>query len=148
MRLKGIARILIFSSFFLLNITSARAQGRWIKLAPIPESSEESTFVSAGSKIYVIGGYPTGENKAPKGLVQEYDTGTDTWTKKKNMPQPTHQAAAAEYHGKIYLFGGAVQPAANGPNQFPTSNAWEYDPVADSWKALAPMPTARQLRNE
>ena len=143
LRLKETARILIFSSFFLLSITSADAQGRWIKLAPIPEPSEESTFVSVGGKIYVIGGYPAGENKAPKGLVQEYDTATDTWTKKKNMPQPTHQAAAAEYHGKIYLFGGAVQLVANGPNHFPTSNAWEYDPVADSWKALAPMPTAR-----
>jgi N-acetylneuraminic acid mutarotase len=141
--LKCIARILIFASYFLLSITSARAQGRWIKLAPIPESSEESTFVTVNGKIYVIGGYPPGEDKAPKGLVQEYDTAIDTWTKKKNMPQPTDQAAVAEYHGKIYLFGGAVQPVANGPNQFPTSDAWEYDPATDSWKALAPMPTAR-----
>ena len=39
--------------------------------------------------------------------------------------------------------GGAVQPVAGGPNQFPTSNAWEYDPAADSWKSLAPMPTSR-----
>jgi N-acetylneuraminic acid mutarotase len=141
--LKCIARMLVFASFLLLSIASARAQGRWIKLAPIPESSEESTFVAVGGKIYVIGGYPPGDNKAPKGLVQEYDTATDTWTKKKNMPLPAHQAAAAEYHGKIYLFGGGVQPVANGPNQFPTNNSWEYDPSADSWKALASMPTAR-----
>jgi len=30
-----------------------------------------------------------------------------------------------------------------GPNWVPINNAWEYDPVKDSWKALAPMPTAR-----
>jgi len=135
--------MLVFASFLLLSVSNARAQGRWIKLAPIPESSEESTFVTVGSKIFVIGGNPAGENKAPKGLVQEYDTAVDKWTKKKDMPQPTYQAAAAEYHGKIYLFGGAVQPASNGPNEFPTNNAWEYDPAEDSWKALAPMPTAR-----
>jgi N-acetylneuraminic acid mutarotase len=141
--IERIARMVVFASFLSLSITNACAQGRWIKLAPIPESSEESTFVTVNGKIYVIGGNPAGEDKAPKGLVQEYDPATDKWTKKKNMPQPTHQAAAAEYRGKIYLFGGGVQPVANGPNQFPTNNAWEYDPAADSWKALAPMPTAR-----
>ena len=25
----------------------------------------------------------------------------------------------------------------------PIDNVWEYDPAADSWKALAPMPTKR-----
>ena len=59
------------------------------------------------------------------------------------MPVATHHAAIAEYQGKIYLMGGAVQPVAGGPNQFPTNNAWEYDPAADSWKALTAMPTSR-----
>ncbi len=138
-----IARILVLASFVLLYASSVPAQGRWIKLAPIPEPSVESTFVTAGDKIFVLGGSPAGDNTTPKGLVLEYDTATDRWTKKKNMPLPTHQAATAEYHGKIYLFGGAVQPVVSGPNLFPTSNAWEYDPAADSWKALALMPTAR-----
>jgi N-acetylneuraminic acid mutarotase len=141
--MERIARMLVLASFLLLTVTNTSAQGRWIKLAPIPEASQESTCVAVNGKIYVFGGNPAGENKPPKGLVQEYDTAADKWTKKRNMPQPTHQAAAAEYHGKIYLFGGGAQPVANGPNQFPTNNAWEYDPAADSWKALAPMPTAR-----
>jgi len=137
------ARLLVLALFALLFVDNASAQGRWIKLAPIPESSVESTSVTLADKIYVLGGTPAVDNTTPKGLVLEYDTATDRWTKKKNMPLPTHQAAAAEYQGKIYLFGGAVQPVANGPNLIPTSNAWEYDPTADSWKALAPMPTAR-----
>lgn len=143
LRADRIARMLVFASFVFLSVSNVSAQGRWIKLAPIPESSVESTFVTVGDNIYVLGGSPAGDNMTPKGIVLEYDTTTDRWTKKKNMPLPTHQAAAAEYHGKIYLFGGAVQPASNGPNQFPTSNAWEYDPAADMWRALAPMPTAR-----
>lgn len=127
----------------LLVLPAARAQGRWTQAAPLPEMAEEFSFAAANQKIYLLGGNPLGDSAAPKGLVQEYDPAADHWTKKKPMPVPTHHAAAAEYHGKIYLFGGGVQPAAGGPNQFPTSNAWEYDPAADSWRALAPMPTAR-----
>ena len=32
-------------------------------------------------------------------------------------------------------------PGANGWE--PVDNAWEYDPAADSWRALAPMPGKR-----
>lgn len=118
------------------------APGKWGRLAPIPEKSEEYTFADANGKIYVFGGLPTGTNPPP-GLVQEYDTATDKWTKKKNMPMGIHHAAAATLNGKIYLFGGQVQLKPGGPTQIPISNTWEYDPAGDSWKALAAMPTAR-----
>ena len=118
-------------------------QGRWVKLAPVPEQSEEFSFVSGNGKIYLFGGNPIGENGAPPGFVQVYDAATDTWARKKNMPFAAHHAAAAESRGKIYLFGGAGQLEPRGPNQIPLNNAWEYDPASDSWKALAPMPTAR-----
>lgn len=59
------------------------------------------------------------------------------------MPLPAHHLAAVGFDGKIYVFGGAAQPQSGGPNQVPVNNAWEYDPAADTWKALAPMPTAR-----
>jgi len=122
--------------------SSARAQGHWVKLAPLPEKSEEFSFVAANGKIYLFGGLAVA-NHPPKGLVQEYDPATDHWTKKKNMPLATHHAAIAEYRGKIYLFGGQAQLEPGGPTQIPLNNTWEYDPVADSWKALAPMPTVR-----
>jgi N-acetylneuraminic acid mutarotase len=114
-----------------------------MKAAPLPETSEEFSCVAANGKIYLIGGNPIGETGSPRGLVQEYNPATDTWVRKKPMPVATHHAAIAEYQGKIYLMGGAMQPVAGGPNQFPTANAWEYDPAADSWRALAPMPTGR-----
>ena len=118
-------------------------QGAWTKLAPLPRKSEEFSFASANGKIYLFGGNPTEDQAAPPGLVQEYDASSDRWTVKKNMPLAAHHLAAVGYAGKIYLFGGAIQPQAGGPNQLPVNSAWEYDPPADSWKALAPMPTAR-----
>lgn len=142
----AIHRIFLVSAAAWMILTlalGARAQGHWVKLAPLPETSEEFSFVAVGGKIFLFGGNPAGDTAAPRGLVLEYDSATDTWARKKQMPVPTHHAAVAEFHGKIYLFGGAVQQAAGGPNQFPTNNAWEYDPAGDSWKALAPMPTRR-----
>lgn len=118
------------------------APGKWGRLAPLPVKSEEFTFASVNGKIYLFGGLPVG-NKSALGLVQEYDPASNRWTEKKKMPLAIHHAAAAAYDGKIYLFGGQAQLQPGGPTQIPIANTWAYDPVNDSWKALAPMPTAR-----
>ena len=120
-----------------------RPAKRLVEKAQLPRTSEEFSFASTNGKIYLFGGNPSGDRQAPPGLVRKDDPAADRWTQKKNTPLPAHHLAAVGYTGKIYLFGGAIQPQPGGPNQFPANNAWEYDPVADSWKALAPMPTAR-----
>ena len=125
---------LIFS-----GVAQAQAQGRWVKLAPMPIKNEEFAFGSANGKLYVIGGNGDG----PTGLVQEYDPAADKWSRKKDMPLVSNHMAVAEYRGKLYVIGGAARLEPNGPNNVPLNNAWEYDPAADTWKALAPMPTRR-----
>lgn len=124
----------------------AQMQGRWVRLAPIPEPSEEYDSAVANGKLYLFGGNPVaegGKQGAPPGRVLEYDPAADRWTKKKNMPLSTHHNAVVGLSGKIYSFGGGVQRQPGGPTQFPIDNSWEYDPVADSWRALAPMPIRR-----
>ena len=117
--------------------------GRWTRLAPVPETSEERNGVVANGKLYLFGGNPVGLTGTPPGSVFEYDPAGDKWTKKKNMPLAAHHVAVAENGGKIYVFGGGVQKQAGGGAYVPANNAWEYDPAADSWKALAAMPTPR-----
>jgi len=55
--------------------------------------------------------------------------------------------AGAAANGKIYVMGGFVAPAETalplGAAWQPIDNAWQYDPVADSWKSLPPVPTKR-----
>jgi len=120
---------------------AAEAQGKWERLAPFPEPAEEILGAAAGGKMYVFAGLiPLWK---PMGLVYEYDPATDHWTKKKPMALPSHHVALTEYHGKIYAFGGFVYPQAGPPAWVPINNSWEYDPAADTWKALAPMPTKR-----
>lgn len=131
-------------------ISAAYAQ-KWSRLAPFPEPSEELWGASAGGKLYVFGAIAPGWK--PKSLVYEYDPDNNTWTKKKNMPLGLHHVAAVELDGKIYMMGGFKYPDAAKPGEKPNpgwqpiDNAWEYDPAADTWKALAPMPTKRGSSN-
>ena len=76
----------------------------------------------------------------PPGLVYEYDPGPDRWTRKKDIPVRVHHQAQAAYNGKLYIFGGCLR-AISGEGA--TANVWEFDPVADSYRALAPLPVKR-----
>ena len=127
-----------------LWISTAQAQ-KWGRLAAFPEASEELYGIGAGGKLYVFGGLAPGWK--PKALVYEYDPARDTWIKKKDMPLPSHHVALAELQGKIYVMGGFKSPDAGPAAWQPIDNAWEYDPAADSWKALAPLPTKRGSAN-
>src|SRR5712671_4430365 len=125
----------------LATTPAAYAQAKWVRLAPFPEPAEEILGAAAGGKMYVFAGLaPVWK---PMGMVYEYDPATDRWTKKKPMALPSHHVAFTEYHGKIYAFGGFVYPQSGPPAWVPINNSWEYDPAADTWKALAPMPMKR-----
>ena len=139
--MKRLAMVAIWILVLGIGWAVAQAPGRWVKLAPFPDPSEELYGAAANGKLYVFGGLAPGWN--PKGLVYEYDPSTGKWTKKKPMPLPSHHVAFADLNGKIYAFGGFVLPASGPAGWAPLNNAWEYDPAADTWKALAPMPTKR-----
>jgi hypothetical protein len=123
----------------VLLAASALTQSRWTRAAPFPEPDEELYGITVNGKMYVIGGF--GGGKA-RGIVFEYDPATDAWAKKKPMARPVHHQAMVAYQGKIYVFGGFVFPST-GAGWEPVDNAWEYDPVADTWKALPPLPGKR-----
>jgi N-acetylneuraminic acid mutarotase len=116
----------------------------WKKAAPFPQPDEELYGAAVSGKMYVMGGWDEGK---AAGLNYEYDPATDKWTQKRGMPRLAHHAAIATANGKLYVIGGFVPPK---DTQIPTGGAWEpiadtweYDPAADSWKSLAPVPTKR-----
>ena len=123
----------------VLLTTAVLAQSRWTKAAPFPDPDEELYGIAANGKMYVIGGFGGGKGR---GIAYEYDPAADKWAQKKPMARPAHHEALAEYRGKIYVFGGFVAPST-GAGWEPIDNVWEFDPVADSWKALAPLPGKR-----
>ncbi|MGZ5080360.1 MAG: Kelch repeat-containing protein [Usitatibacter sp.] len=128
-------------SLGVFTATCVHAQGKWVKLSPFPEPAEELLGAAANGKLYVFCGLAPGWK--PIGMVYEYDPATDKWAKKGAMPLLSHHVAFTEYRDKIYAFGGFVLPASGPAAWAPVDNAWEYDPAADSWKALAPMPSKR-----
>ncbi len=115
-------------------------RGKWIKLAPFPQPIGELLGAAVNGKLYASQGLLPGFK--PAGLVYEYDPARDAWTGKRPMPHPVHHAAVAALNGKMYVFGGFDLPGGP-PGWNPVSDAWEYDPSADGWRQLAPMPTAR-----
>jgi tyrosinase-like protein/Kelch motif protein/kelch motif-containing protein len=142
---RGVAMLALIVS--LVFATSAMAQmpiNPWKKAAPFPEPDEELYGAALNGKMYVMGGWDDGK---AAGINYEYDSATDKWTQKKGMPRAAHHAAIATANGKLYVIGGFVPPK---DTQIPTGGAWEpiadvweYDPAADSWKSLGPMPTKR-----
>src|SRR6266850_1743769 len=135
---------LIVSLVFATAATAQMPINPWKKAAPFPEPDEELYGAALNGKMYVMGGWDEGK---AAGINYEYDSATDKWTQKKGMPRAAHHAAIATANGKLYVIGGFVPPK---DTQIPTGGAWEpiadvweYDPAADSWKSLGPMPTKR-----
>jgi len=133
------AMFLVFAASVLAQAQEPTPGGyRWTKAAPFPEPQEELYGLALNGKMYVIGGFgPRGD---PPGIVYEYDPKLDKWSKKKNLPVPVHHQAQAAYNGKIYIFGGCAKQLIG---ESAVDNTWEYDPVADSYRALAPLPVKR-----
>jgi N-acetylneuraminic acid mutarotase len=52
------------------------------------------------------------------------------------MPAAHDHLGVATLNGKIYAFGGFTHTTHQGAN----TDAFEYDPVTDHWRQLAPMP--------
>src|SRR5205823_242458 len=97
-------------------------QGKWIRLAPLPQGTGELLGVPVNGRIVASQGLLPGFK--PAGLVVEYDPAADAWTQKKPMPHPIHHAAVTAQNGKMYVFGGFDLPSAGAPG---------WNPVADTW---------------
>jgi N-acetylneuraminic acid mutarotase len=141
--------ILILAVFTTLvaapPVTRVLAGPVWKMSAPLPAAIAEIVAATVQGKIYVLSGLDNAPGPAthtPTGFNWQYDPTTNAWISRKSMPVPAHHVAVAAWNDKIYVFGGFVRPPTLAAWQ-PTSNAWEYDPVTDGWKALAPLPTPR-----
>jgi N-acetylneuraminic acid mutarotase len=137
----GVALSVALTPAFAQTPPAPTAAQPWVTLAPFPDPSEELLGATANGKLYVFAGLAPGWK--PKSLVFEYDPASNAWSKKKPMALPSHHIAFATLGDKIYAFGGFKYPDSGPPGWQPIDNAWEYNPAADEWKPLAPMPTKR-----
>ena len=117
--------------------SAAQAQGSWTTKAPVPARLNEVTLAAVGGKLHVMGGSVLGFT-GPYHV--QYDPANDSWRVRAPLPRALDHIGSAVLNGKVYLIGGFVGGGVHRDGQ---NTAFEYDPVSDTWRILAPMKAGR-----
>ncbi len=107
----------------------------WTESVPSPVALYESQGLAARGRLYVFGGYHSGQIEASSQSLA-FDPATGRWTPLAPLPAPVTHAGQALLGDKIYLAGGFLGDHP-GP---PTDHVWAYDITADTWAAGPPLP--------
>ena len=137
----------------IVLIAAASLPGQWASGPPLPVARSEVAVTTLGDDIYVIGGYANGN--VDQSLVQTFRPiarcghapgistviscakVVGTWRGAAPLPRGLNHVGAVGYHGKVYAFGGFAAQ-----NDSAVSDANVYDPKANLWSAIAPLPRA------
>ena len=113
------------------------ATDTWAKGPELGVHRFNATGSAANGKVYVIAGFQ--KDNIQLAVVEEFDPGTNTWIKKKDIPTPRHEIMPTSpvAGGKIYVIGGVDNDKILGVVE-------EYDPAADKWAEKKAMPTKRR----
>ena len=133
------------------NPVNAATPDSWTLMAPMQVARSDFAIVTAGDKIYAIGGSTesgyipntVGNNYTDKGWIsninEEYDPATDMWVFKKPMPTSRYGLVAAAYQNKIYCIGGVVDwHVGYFINRTRINEV--YNPATDTWEKRAAVP--------
>jgi Kelch motif len=94
-------------------------------------------------RIYAVGGILLhGPINTCTGANEVYNTVTDTWINRTEMPTPRVNFGIAVYESKIYCIGGSTTNKVV-TSQVVTGKNEVYDPSTDTWETKSPMPTPR-----
>ena len=105
----------------------------WINAKVMPIKKSEFGICSFGKDIYCVGGYTTG---SPTGNCVCYNTETNEWAAKADIPSKRHGLSTSLVDGKIYAFGGV----ATSTSKFNEC----YDILSNTWTTKASLPRAKQ----
>lgn len=107
----------------------------WSERASLPTLRNNPAIVTLDSFIYVIGGGgATNDIWKPIATVECYNTKTDKWSSKKDLPNVLFKPGALIVNNKIVVLGG--QNAAS----LSLSQILIYDAINDNWKAITSLP--------
>src|SRR6185503_14020250 len=110
----------------------------WTRLPAMPTARDHLAAAAIGGTFYAVGGRASGTLFA---RLEAFDPDAGAWrTGLARMPTARGGLAAAALGGRFFAFGGEGN-TANPLGVFPDTES--YDPAADRWERLAPMPTPR-----
>jgi hypothetical protein len=111
---------------------------KWAPIAPCTDIRHALAVTSAGSSVYVIGGWRDGS--ACSATIEVYDTILDQWATLASM-QLARRLLGACVHGKhIFVFGGNC----NDPHWF-TNKAEKYNLDSNTWQYISDVPDSGEM---
>ncbi len=117
------------------------ATNTWSTGASMPDVR---AFMASGyynGKIYLVGGYTTGNINPAFLQTWEYDPVANTFATKTSIPAATGFGGAGSgvVNGHLYVAGG------RDANNTVIATTWDYDIAADTWTQRANLPTANNV---
>jgi N-acetylneuraminic acid mutarotase len=104
------------------------AQGSWSEVASMPTPRQAFASCAYKSDIYVFGGYD--ERGEAQASVFKYDTEANEWSTQAPMPTECVWHSASLIDGLVYIVG-------NGSSTRSWCDVMRFDPIANTWSALA-----------
>ena len=111
----------------------------WRQLAAAPFPRYEAASAVLGGRLYVFGGFLNWPDGDATASVDLYDPGTNSWSRRREMPRPiTHRQAAV--NGDTAWFAGGFVGKSPGPA---TDEVWAYSAATDHWVEAPKLPSPR-----
>lgn len=111
----------------------------WARIADLPAPRDHMVIGVIDGRLYVVGGRD-GSITAHTDRVDVYDPAADAWSSAASMPTSRGGMAAGVLGGLLFVAGG------EGNDADPSGVFAEvevYDPIADAWSSVEPMPIPR-----
>ncbi len=135
----------IINLFAVLPRTVAQSI-KWTSRADLPLTTpsviggRSAMCFAINGKIYVGGGYIASLTNSRE--FYEYDTATNVWTAKADLPASLNRTAGIAFAigGKGYIGLGSENYLDISGGAIPLADLWEYNPTLDTWVGKTPFP--------
>ena len=102
------------------------ASDQWTAGPAVPQPLKYCSAISLDGVVYVVGCKISDTNS---NRIFAYDSISQTWSEKSNMPTARHAASLVVLDGKIWAMGGWTGQ----PSNVPTNKVEVYDPISNTW---------------
>jgi hypothetical protein len=141
----GFERVGVVTTVFdVVEARRVKGTGRWRDLAPMPTARANLATTEVGGLVYAIGGIEAVglDEFIDSNVVETFNPRSGRWATSLPLPQPRSGPGAAGLGGLLYVAGGFIP--LTGDDFEITNSVLAYDPKQNTWRSVAPMPTARE----